>query len=128
MTNDELWKSLMLDFELMQNELKEMAKKAAKGAEQAAEWLEQRRRGMRDEREIQQSLGKVLGYPWFEDDQENFPGATEKEGVCVGDQVGTTIAAEAAKRIERLEAMNETLRAENEALATELRMGRERRE
>lgn len=53
--------------------------------------------------EICQTLGKVLGYPWFKDDQKNFPGATEAEGVCVGEHVAETIAAEAAARITALE-------------------------
>lgn len=49
--------------------------------------------------EICQTLGKALGYPWFKDDQENFPGATEANGVCVGDHVAESLADEAAKRI-----------------------------
>lgn len=54
--------------------------------------------------EICQTLGAVLGYPWLKDDQANFPGATEKDGVCVGDHVAESIAVEAAKRITKLEA------------------------
>lgn len=46
--------------------------------------------------EICQTLGKALGYPWFKDDQKNFPSATEKHGVCVGDHVAESIAMEAA--------------------------------
>jgi hypothetical protein len=60
--------------------------------------------------EIEQTCGKVLDYPWFRDDQKNFPGATEKDGVCVGEHVAETIAAELARkyteakeRIKRLE-------------------------
>ena len=60
--------------------------------------------------EIEQTCGKVLDYPWFKDDQKNFPGATEKDGVCVGEHVAETIAAELARkyteakdRIKRLE-------------------------
>lgn len=49
--------------------------------------------------EICQCLGKVLGYPWLFRDQKNFPGCTESDGVCVGDHVAETIAEEAAKRI-----------------------------
>ena len=52
--------------------------------------------------EIEQILGKALGYPQFKDDQKNFPGATEADGVCVGDQVAETLAAQAAERIARL--------------------------
>lgn len=49
--------------------------------------------------EVEQVLGKALGYPWFKDDQENFPGSTEKDGVCIGDHVAETILEEAAQRI-----------------------------
>jgi hypothetical protein len=49
--------------------------------------------------EICQTLGKALGYPWFKDDQKNFPGATEENGVCVGEHVAESIAAEAASRL-----------------------------
>ena len=56
----------------------------------------------RDHR-IEQILGKALGYPWFKDDQKNFPSATEEDGVCVGDHVAETLAMEAAKKIAQLE-------------------------
>lgn len=52
--------------------------------------------------EICQTLGKALGYPWFKDDQKNFPGATDEHGVCVGDHVAESIAMEAARRIEQM--------------------------
>ena len=54
--------------------------------------------------EICQALGSALGYPKFCDDQQTFPGATESSGVCTGDHVAESIAAEAAKRIESLRA------------------------
>jgi hypothetical protein len=67
--------------------------------------------------EIEQTCGKVLDYPWFKDDQKNFPGATEKDGVCVGEHVAETIAAELARkyteakdRIKRLEEALESIR------------------
>ncbi len=49
--------------------------------------------------EVEQVLGKALGYPYYKDDQENFPGATEDSGVCVGDHVPESLLAEAAHRI-----------------------------
>ncbi len=55
------------------------------------------------EYEISQILGKALGYPWFKDDQKNFPGATEEDGVCVGEHVAVTLAREAATHIQGLE-------------------------
>ena len=65
--------------------------------------------------ECEQIAGKALGYPWYKDDQKNFPGATEADGVCVGEHVGDTIVAELAKRykdaketIERMDKERET--------------------
>ena len=65
---------------------------------------------------IEQACGKVLGYPWFKDDQKNFPGSTEKDGVCVGDHVAETIVCElvgkyteALDRIKRLEEAGEKM-------------------
>lgn len=49
------------------------------------------------EHEIQQLLGKALGWPWYKDDQKNFPGATEADGVFVGEHVAVTLAAEIAE-------------------------------
>ena len=67
---------------------------------------------------IEQACGKALGYPWFKDDQKNFPGATEKDGVCVGDHVAETIVSELASRyteslarIKRLEEAGDALKA-----------------
>lgn len=54
--------------------------------------------------EIEQILGAALGYPRYCDDPANFPGATEAEGVCVGDHVAESLAAEAAARIAALTA------------------------
>jgi hypothetical protein len=57
--------------------------------------------------EVCQRLGKALGYPWFKDDQENFPGATEENGVCTGEHVAESIAAEAADWIGEVEAQRD---------------------
>jgi hypothetical protein len=51
--------------------------------------------------EVCQELGKALGYPWFKDDQVNFPGATEDDGVCVGEHVAASLAVEAAERLRK---------------------------
>lgn len=48
---------------------------------------------------VEQTLGKALGYPWYKDDQKNFPGATEDDGVCTGEHTAATLAVEAARRI-----------------------------
>lgn len=52
----------------------------------------------RELNDIEQTCGKALGYPRYCDDQANFPGATEADGVCVGDHVAASIAAELANR------------------------------
>jgi hypothetical protein len=63
----------------------------------------------------EQIAGKVLGYPWFKDDQKNFPGATEADGVCIGEHVAETIVEELARRFtapaERAEYLFERLQA-----------------
>ena len=83
-------------------------------------WAEVARLTQRDHahltvhREIEQILGKVLGYPWFKDDQKNFPGATEADGVCVGEHVPETIAEAAASEIVRLRAEVDELTFKND--------------
>jgi hypothetical protein len=52
---------------------------------------------------ICQTLGKVLGFPWYKDDLDLFPGATEADGVCIGDHVAETMAVQAADRIRHLD-------------------------
>lgn len=47
--------------------------------------------------EVEQILGKALGYPWYKDDPKNFPDATEADGVCTGEHTYLTLAMEAAK-------------------------------
>jgi hypothetical protein len=52
--------------------------------------------------DVQQVLGKVLGFPRFADDQQSFPGSTEADGVCVGEHTGASLADEAVKTIKYL--------------------------
>lgn len=52
--------------------------------------------------EIQQILGKALGYPRYCDDQANFPNATEADGVCVGEHVAESLASEVAAELTAL--------------------------
>ena len=69
------------------------------GAEEQQSRMNYLRKGIFEQnQQIEQTCGKVLGYPWFKDDQKNFPGATENDGVCVGDHVAETIVSELAKR------------------------------
>lgn len=64
----------------------------------------------REQNDIEQTCGKALGYPRFCNDQKNFPGSTEADGVIIGDHVAASIAAELAnkyaeamERVKRLE-------------------------
>lgn len=59
--------------------------------------------------EVCQTLGQALGYPWFKDDQTNFPHSTPEDGVCVGDHVAESIAAEAARKLKTVAALVEAL-------------------
>lgn len=64
--------------------------------------------------EIQQILGKALGYPYYKDDPKNFPTATEADGVCVGDHTAWSLAMDAADLIAKLRKRKPT---QEEALA-----------
>lgn len=64
---------------------------------------------------ICQVLGTALGYPWFKDDQKNFPGTVETDGVCVGEHVAESIVLEAARTIRSLQTEVARLRALVEA-------------
>ena len=68
----------------------------------AAQWKVVVNEMSRQESLICQILGKALGYPWYKDDQKNFPGATEADGVCVGEHTAETIAGKAATVIKEL--------------------------
>ena len=53
---------------------------------------------------ICQTLGKALKFPAFKDDQVNFPGATEADGVVIAEEIAEDMAEYAAKRITELQA------------------------
>jgi hypothetical protein len=54
----------------------------------------------------QQIAGKALEYPWYKDDQKNFPGSTEVDGVCIGEHVEETIVQELADAYTKLKALS----------------------
>jgi len=66
--------------------------------------------------EIEQTCGKALGYPWFKNDQKNFPGATEADGVCAGEHVPETIVSELAGKHQKAIAQRDELLAALEAI------------
>lgn len=57
---------------------------------------------LKEFREIEQIAGQALGYPWFKDDQKNFPGTTEADGVCIGEHTAVTIVMELADKYKEL--------------------------
>lgn len=66
-------------------------------AAEIAELRRQREGYQRHLRECEQIAGRALGYPRYEDDQKNFPGTTDADGVCVGDHIADTVVAELAE-------------------------------
>jgi hypothetical protein len=54
--------------------------------------------------DICQTLGAALNYPRYADDPAIFSGATDADGVCTGEHVAASLAAEAAREITRLRA------------------------
>ena len=68
---------------------------------------------MKSDEVISQACGKALGYPWFKDDQINFPGATEEHGVCIGEHCGETIALELVDAYRECRARRYSERAEH---------------
>lgn len=63
----------------------------------------------KESEEIEQILGKALGFPYYKDDPKNFPTATEADGVCVGDHTAWSLAMCAADKIKELEERNKKL-------------------
>jgi hypothetical protein len=58
---------------------------------------------IKESQEIEQILGKALGYPWYKDDPKNFPNATEADGVCVAPNTAWSLALCAADKIRDLQ-------------------------
>lgn len=87
------------------NALVDRVRAAERRALDAERELTRLRRAFAEEADdVEQALGKALGYPWYKDDPANFPDATEADGVCVGEHVPGSIAREAASRIGELHA------------------------
>lgn len=67
-------------------------------------------KGYRQEIElVEQTAGRALGYPRYCDDQKNFPGSTDADGVCVGDHSAVTIVRELAEKYSEARAEVERL-------------------
>jgi len=65
--------------------------------------VSQRDKMLEESKEIEQILGKALGYPWYKDDPKNFPNATEADGVCVGPETPWSLAMLAADKLKALD-------------------------
>ena len=89
----------------------EIATFRAKLAEAECERDRMRGIAMRLNHEIEQILGAALHYPRYCDSPDAFHGATEADGVCVGDHVAETLAEEAAAKIAALTAGRDRYRA-----------------
>jgi len=70
------------------------------GAEKA---VSQRDKMLEEFHQIEQILGKALGYSWFKDDPANFPHATEADGVCVAPNTAASLAMHVADRIKMMD-------------------------
>lgn len=88
--------------EIMEGETRKLRARVGSVVELKTQFDSLRERVSRENEFICQTLGQVLGYPWFVDDQVNFPGATKEQGVCVGDHVAASLAMEAARKIGEL--------------------------
>ena len=75
--------------------------------------VSQRDKMVQESQEIEQILGKALGYPWFKDDPKNFPNATEADGVCIGPNTAASLAMEAADRIKNFLLLEEYNKLKN---------------
>ena len=58
--------------------------------------------GLSQSREIEQTLGKALGYQLWKDLPEVAPDSTEADGVCVWEHTAETLADEAARQLAEL--------------------------
>lgn len=73
-------------------------------AEQDAEIERLRNARVQQAREVEQTLGRALGFPRYADDPANFPGHDPNDpSVCVGEHVAETLAKMAADRIRSLD-------------------------
>ena len=119
--------NIVNDLRLLESGARWVDTAAADTLERAADEIERLRDACtKMNTEVCQRLGKALGYPWFKDDQENFPGATEENGVCTGEHVAESIAAEAAAEIERLRAeLDKANEARSEAIRIMADMARQ---
>ena len=63
---------------------------------------------IKESEEIEQILGKALGYPWYKDDPKNFPNTTEADGVCVAPNTAASLAMEAVDLITKLKKRHPT--------------------
>lgn len=69
--------------------------------------------------EVDQILGKVLGYSRYCDDPKNFPDAKEVDGYCTGEMTPAALAEQAASLIRILRSLKEVIQAQTNLLETQ---------
>lgn len=77
------------------------AEDVVKRRKEAAKRIEELKNiGARQGHFVEQTLAQAIGgFAWYKDDQKNFPGSTEQDGVCIGELVTDDIVEHAAKLI-----------------------------
>jgi len=106
-----------IDIELVKEVVRLVTKEEE--TEQAEKIKELERSFARQSIEIEQFLGRALGFPWYKDDPKNFPNATESDGVCVGDHTPESLAAQAANALNQLKERINLLQTEISRLKAE---------
>jgi hypothetical protein len=77
---------------------------------------------LQDVDECQQIAGKALGYPWYKDDQKNFPNANDANGVCIGEHCGSSIVQELANALVKRRELCRRAERERDAAREEIRL------
>ena len=99
MENSEEAHGVAVQFNTAINTLMEVNKKQEPMPERMmVKELEQKYNAMEQELyEVEQILGEALSYPRYCDDLQNFPDATEADGICVGEMTPAALAEQMAK-------------------------------
>lgn len=91
-------------------------------------WQADRDAYKREQDEIEQAIGAVLGYPRYCDDPANFPDASEADGVCVGEHTAVTQVTEMVAKLDAANARIAELEAELSRLRESLKASEGRRD
>ncbi len=88
LSDSEKFTRLLTDIPFSQDTQFSRATWVAQAAIERLKWYENVRKTIEiSDKTFEQLLGEALGFPAYKDDQKNFLGATEADGVCVGHYV-----------------------------------------